>query len=232
VSRLLEIYTVADEENRRTIQKLMLPARGGTLLDVGCADGTDAVRLRTHTGAARAMGLELAEQFLIEAREKGVEALRADLSQRWPVEDASIEALHSNQVIEHLAGTDHFMREVRRVLKPGGYAVLSTNNLASWHNVVGLVFGWQPLPCHVSDEVASAGNPLTLGDSGTYGPGIQRHLRIFTHRAMIALAAHHGLALDRAAGAGYYPLGSRGSRLMAGLDRTHSVYLAHRYRPV
>jgi SAM-dependent methyltransferase len=227
----MRVYGRADEENRRTIAQLMLPARGGTLLDVGCAAGEDAIRLRDHVGAARALGLELAEQFIEQARARGVDVRRADLSAEWPVESASIDALHSNQVIEHLAGTDHFMREVRRVLAPGGYAVLSTNNLSSWHNVAALLFGFQPLPCHVSDEVPNAGNPLVLEGPGTYGEGIHRHLRLFTARALDDLASHHGLALDRAAGSGYYPLGARASRLIARVNRRHSVYLVHRYRP-
>jgi SAM-dependent methyltransferase len=227
----MRAYGRADEENRRTIAELMLPARQGTLLDVGCAGGEDAIRLRDQIGAARAVGLELAEQFVEQARARGVDVRRADLSEPWPVESASIDAMHSNQVIEHLAGTDHFMREVRRVLRPGSYAVLSTNNLSSWHNIAALVLGFQPLPCHVSDEVPNAGNPLVLEGPGTYGDGIHRHLRIFTARALDDLASHHGLALDRAAGSGYYPLGVRASRLMARLDRRHSVYLVHRYRP-
>jgi SAM-dependent methyltransferase len=227
----MRAYGRADEENRRTIARLMLPARGGVLLDVGCAAGEDAIRLRDHIGAERAVGLELADQFIEEARARGVDVRRADLSQAWPVEDASIDALHSNQVIEHLAGTDHFVREVRRVLAPEGYAVLSTNNLSSWHNIAALLLGLQPLPCHVSDEVSGAGNPLVLEGPGTYGEGIHRHLRIFTSRALSDLAAHHGLALDRAAGSGYYPLGARSSRVMAAFDRRHSVYLVHRYRP-
>lgn len=227
----MRVYGRADEENRRTIAQLMLPAPGGTLLDVGCAGGEDAIRLRDQIGAARAVGLELADQFIAQARERGVDVRKADLAQSWPVDTASIDALHSNQVIEHLAGTDHFMREVRRVLKPDGYAVLSTNNLSSWHNVGALLLGFQPLPSHVSDEVPNAGNPLVLEGPGTYGAGIHRHLRIFTARALDDLASHHGLALDRAAGSGYYPLGARTSRAMARLDRRHSVYLVHRYRP-
>jgi len=44
----MRVYGRADEENRRTIAQLMLPAPGGTLLDVGCAAGEDAIRLRDH----------------------------------------------------------------------------------------------------------------------------------------------------------------------------------------
>jgi SAM-dependent methyltransferase len=227
----MRIYGRADEENRRTIAQLMLPARGGILLDVGCAAGEDAIRLRDQVGAERAVGLELAEQFIEQARTRGVDVRRADLSEPWPVESGSIDALHCNQVIEHLPGTDHFMREVRRVLAPSGYAVLSTNNLSSWHNVAALLLGLQPLPSHVSDEVPNAGNPLVLEGPGTYGEGIHRHLRIFTARALDDLASHHGLALDRASGSGYYPLGPHASRVMARVDRRHSVYLVHRYKP-
>src|SRR5205807_6809904 len=98
-------------------------------------------------------------------------------------------------------------------------------NLSSWHNVAALALGFQPLPCHVSDDVPNAGNPLVLEGGGTYGEGIHRHLRVFTARALDDLAEHHGLALERAAGSGYYPLGTRGSRAMARVDRRHSVYL-------
>ena len=120
------------------------------------------------------------------ARDRGVDVRQVNLIERWPLEDASVDALHSNQVIEHLAETDHFMREIRRVLKPNGYAVVSTNNLASWHNVLSLVLGWQPLPCHVSDD-AVVGNPLALEEL-RYGDRIHRHLRIFTGRALRGLA--------------------------------------------
>ena len=80
------------------------------------------------------------------------EARRTDLNEPWPLTNESVDVLHSNQVIEHLPRTDHFMPEVRRVLRPGGYALVSTNNLASCHNIVSLVLGLQPPPCHVSDR--------------------------------------------------------------------------------
>lgn len=207
----------------------MLPRIGGSLLDVGCADGVDSVKLRDEIGAQEVIGLELADQFIGPARARGVDVRQVDLTERWPIEDGSVDAVHSNQVIEHLAETDHFMREIRRVLRPNGYAVLSTNNLSSWHNIVALLLGWQPLPCHVSDE-AVVGNPLALEEQ-RYGERIHRHLRVFTSKALAALATQHGLSLERAAASGYYPLGVPAARVMSRLDPTHGAYLVHRYRP-
>ena len=229
VSPLLqEVYLRAGVENKRAVMAMMLPRPGGVLLDVGCADGSDALALASKVQATTIVGLELADHFVEQARGRGIEVHQADISERWPLADGSVDALHSNQVIEHLSQTDHFMREIRRVLKPGGYAVVSTNNLASWHNIVALLVGLQPLPCHVSDE-AVVGNPLALEET-RYGPQIHRHLRIFTGRALADLARAHGLELERSIASGYYPLSGHAARLMARLDRTHGVYLVQRYR--
>lgn len=207
---------------------LMLPIHGGVLVDVGCADGSDSIKLRDRIGASTVVGLELADQFLGPARARGVDVRQVDLTELWPLADGSVDALHSNQVIEHLAQTDHFMREIRRVLKPSGYAVVSTNNLASLHNVIALMLGWQPLPCHVSDD-ATVGNPFAL-DEMYYGASIHRHLRIFTGKALRGLAQAHGLELEDEIGSGYYPLVGRAASVMARLDRRHSAYLVQRYR--
>ncbi len=222
------MYLRASAQNKRAVAAMMLPSPGGLLLDVGCADGADAVALASRIGAARTVGLELADQFVELARGRGIDVRQADVTERWPLEDGSVDAIHSNQVIEHLAQTDHFMREIRRVLAPGGYAVVSTNNLSSWHNIVSLLAGLQPLPCHVSDE-AVVGNPLAL-EERRYGERIHRHLRIFTGRALAELARAHGLEVERAVGSGYYPLGGAGARAMARVDPTHAVYLVQRYR--
>jgi SAM-dependent methyltransferase len=223
------IYGRAVDENRRAILRMMEPRPGGALLDVGCGDAAETVVLAQKVSAKQTIGLELADQFIAAARARGVDVRQTDITEIWPLENNSVDVVHSNQVIEHIASTDHFMREVHRVVRPDGYAVLSTNNLASWHNIVALILGWQPLPSHVSDEV-DVGNPLALGD-GRYGEKIHRHLRIFTGRALSALAAAHGLQLDSAIGSGYYPLGPRASRVMARVDQRHAVYLVQRYRP-
>jgi SAM-dependent methyltransferase len=227
-TRMERIYLRAAEENRRAILRAMEPRAGCVLLDVGCADGADTIAVIERVEPSHTIGLELADKFIGPARARGIEVRKADVTERWPLDDESVDVVHSNQVIEHVAQTDHFMREIRRVMRADGYAVVSTNNLASWHNIVALVLGWQPLPAHVSDEVV-IGNPLAL-DEQRYGERIHRHLRLFTARALSALAEAHGLVVDRASGSGYYPFGPRAARMLARLDGTHAAYLVQRYR--
>ena len=42
--------------------------------------------------------------------------------------------------------------EVRRVLKPGGFTLLSIPNLGSWNNRIALLLGYQPRDVEISDR--------------------------------------------------------------------------------
>lgn len=225
--RLARVFFLTEEENRQTILRACEPKPGATVLDLGCGDGAFTARVAEKVGAARTLGVEGAPSLAEEARANGVEVEEVDLAERLPYDDASIDVVVSNQVIEHLPDTDTFMREIGRVVAPGGYAVVSTNNLASWHNVASLIVGWQPMPNHVSDEVL-VGNPFLMPPDGRY----PMHRRVFTGKAMAALAEHHGLKLDLDLGAGWYPLGPKAARHAARWDRRHAAFLVQRYRPV
>jgi SAM-dependent methyltransferase len=228
VGRLERIFRATEDENRRVILSAMPRRPGAVLLDLGCGDGGWTLQVAGSVGAARVLGVEFIEDFARAARHAGVEVVAGDLSERLPIDDASVDVVHSNQVIEHLPRTDLFMREIARVLKPGGYAVVSTNNLSSWHNIVSLTLGWQPTPCHVSDEVI-VGNPGNFVEGmESYAPG-QTHLRVFTGRALAGLAAHHGLRVEAQLGAGYYPLPPRAAAPLARLDPRHAAFLVQRY---
>jgi SAM-dependent methyltransferase len=225
---LERLFQRTDELNRKTILDAMRPAPGGRLLDLGCGDGQFTVQLARRSGVASMNGVEGLPERARLARAAGVEVVVSDLEGRLPFADDSFDVVHSNQVIEHLSTTDLFLSEIRRVLVPSGFAVISTNNLASWHNVMSLVLGWQPLPCCVSDEFVT-GNPVHPGEGGPLR--VKHHLRVFTGRALRDLAAHHGLALELDAPNGYYPLPPSAARVAARLDRRHSVYLVQRFVP-
>jgi 2-polyprenyl-3-methyl-5-hydroxy-6-metoxy-1,4-benzoquinol methylase len=209
VSYLERVFRATEEENRRAILAAVRPLDGGRMLDLGCARGEFTMRVAARARAAEVHGVELVEQWADEARARGIDVVATDLGGRLPYDDETFDLVHSNQVIEHLPRTDTFLREIRRLLRPGGHAIVSTNNLASWHNVVSLALGWQPTPCHVSDYVV-VGNPSNAYDGWEQPQFGQQHLRVFTGRALAELAAYHGLALDLDRTAGYYPLPARG----------------------
>ncbi|HZN88404.1 MAG TPA: class I SAM-dependent methyltransferase [Thermoleophilaceae bacterium] len=228
MSYLERLFRATEDENRRVILSVMDPRPGASLLDLGCGDGAWTMEVARHVGAEKVLGVEFIEEFAAAAGSAGVDVVAGDLGDPLPLEDGSVDVVHSNQVIEHVPKTDAFMREIARVLKPGGYAVVSTNNLSSWHNIVSLSVGWQPTPCHVSDEVI-VGNPGNFVEGmESYAPG-QTHLRIFTGRALAGLAAHHGLRADLELGAGYYPLPPRAASRLARLDPVHAAFLVQRY---
>jgi SAM-dependent methyltransferase len=226
--RLAHLFVETEEENRREILAQLVPTPGATLLDLGCGDGALTVRAAQRVGATTMLGVESEPTLAAAAEAAGVQVAKVDLAQPLPYEAGSVDVVLSNQVIEHLFDTDHFMREIARVLSPRGHAVVSTNNLASWHNVAALVVGWQPMPCHVSDEVM-VGNPASFAE-GTTGYYYPMHRRVFTGRALAALAEHHGLRVEADVVAGFYPLPPRAARVAARVDRRHGAFLVQRYR--
>lgn len=102
------------------------------------------------------------------------------------------------------------MAEIRRVLRPEGIAVTSTENLASWHNVGALVLGWQPFSLtNVSMQKLGVGNPLAIHRGEEPQLASWEHLRVFAYRGLRELFEAHGFVIQDVVGAGYYPFGAR-----------------------
>jgi hypothetical protein len=55
------------------------------------------------------------------------------------------------------------------------------------------------------------------------------HLRVFTGRALAALARHHGLTVEHAETVGLYPFPPWVARYLTRIDRTHGAFLVQRY---
>jgi SAM-dependent methyltransferase len=231
VGALQRLFGSTENENRRIILETVPPREGARMLDLGCSDGHWTLTVAHHVGTTDIYGVEMLEERAAEARGRGVNALVADLSEQLDAYEAeSFDVIHSNQVIEHVRDTDCFMREIRRLLRPDGYALLSTNNLSSWHNIGSLVLGWQPMPCNVSDRV-NVGNPLNAFGDCEHSARGQTHLRVFTGRALTELARYYGLRPVAERSAGYYPLPPPLAKHLARLDRRHAAFLVHLYEP-
>ena len=221
---LARLFEATEEQNRRAILSLLPPRCGGELLDVGSSDGAFTMRVAERVGAEHVCGVELIPEHATRARERGVDVVVADVEEGLPFEVGRFATVHANQVIEHLRHTDRFLAELHRVLAPGGLACISTNNLSSWHNVISLALGWQPMPAHASDELI-VGNPLNPERARAHADPGRVHVRLFTRRALAEVCEHHGLRTLALRGAGYSPLPPAAAALAARLDPAHAAYV-------
>jgi SAM-dependent methyltransferase len=229
-SLLRRVFDSTEELNRQAILDLVDPRPGGALLDCGCEDGGFTLRVAARAGIEGEIhGVEMHGPAAEAAARGGVRVTRADLDLGLPYTDGRFDIVHANQVIEHVHDTDRFLREIRRVLRPGGTVLLSTNNLASWHNLVSLSLGYQPMPMHASDEVI-LGNPLNPMRGERHPHRGRAHWRVFAWRGLVELVAYHGLPAERALGVGYYPLPPALARMAGRLDPWHAAFLTFRLR--
>lgn len=114
--------------------RAQLPA--DAFLDAGCGDGRFLAALpKLGPVPARVVGVDIAESILATARSAAANAglepelVRGNL-ERLPLGDSDFDLVVSIQVLEHLLDPAAGVRELGRVLRPGGTLLLTTDNRA------------------------------------------------------------------------------------------------------
>ena len=185
-----------------------------TMLDCGCSDGEFTIRIAEVVKAKRILGIDVVPEQIITARARGIEGIIGNLDSGLNFEDESTDMIIASQVIEHVADTDNLIKEFYRVLKPGGYLILGTPNLASLPNILFLILGKQPTIVEVSD-VALVGTWSPRKDAvDRTGPA---HRRVFTRGAIKGLLRYYGYECKRIVGFGFLPLPHRLGKIAAAL---------------
>jgi arsenite methyltransferase len=100
---------------------------GSVVLDLGCGAGTDLLIAAQMTGPdGHAIGVDMTAAMLDRARASAVEMgvdnvdVQESLIESLPVEDASVDLVISNGVIDLVPDKDAVFDEIDRVLRPGG----------------------------------------------------------------------------------------------------------------
>lgn len=100
--------------------------RGDRVLDLGCGDGPFVPALLQ--AGATVTGADIAEGALERARRRAPEATYVCIEPHgpWPFGDEGFEVVWASEVMEHVADTERWINEVRRVLVPGGSLLVTT----------------------------------------------------------------------------------------------------------
>ena len=123
------VYNAAYE--RPAVRAVLGDVRGRDVLDAGAAAGEHSAWLVAQ--GARVVALDASDAMVALARARLGDAatvLRADLAQPLPLADASFDVVLSSLTLHYLEEWVPTLRELARVLRPGGRLVLSTHHPA------------------------------------------------------------------------------------------------------
>jgi 2-polyprenyl-3-methyl-5-hydroxy-6-metoxy-1,4-benzoquinol methylase len=194
------------------------------ILDIGCNDGEYTLDIAKTMGAKDICGIDIDGDAVLKCRIKGIKAVVGSIDgTKLPFENSSFDCCTCIQVLEHISDTDRFVDEVYRILRPQGYFVVATPNLAAWNHILSLILGFQPTATYISDRTLWLGNPL-MGKEGTpRSIPTKGHIRVFTCCSLTAFLEHNGFNIVICIGSGYLGLPKGLGRLMSAIDRRHST---------
>lgn len=104
------------------------------ILDFGAGSGSFLPSLQAAFPAAALAAADIMARPATVAAE--VVWHRGDLNDRLPIADGSFDLVCAIEVIEHLENPRAMLREIFRLLNPGGTAVLTTPNTGSYRSII------------------------------------------------------------------------------------------------
>ena len=104
------------------------------VLDLGCGDGRAIDILKRMSPTARYSGVDIESSPEVASRRRTDGDFYTYDGTTLPFEDASFDVVFSQQVFEHVRHPDRVVREIERVLAPGGRFVGSVSYLEPYHS--------------------------------------------------------------------------------------------------
>lgn len=197
------------------------------VLDIGCGFGGLARLAGDYLGATEIHGIDIDPRVVDEARGKGVSVVLQDAGAGpLPFGDEFFDVTMTFGMMDYLEYFDGVIREISRVTRVGGFVLVSLPNLASWHNRLMLLRGYQPRDVEISSEIL-AGTKANYRASGERPAG---HIHVPTLRAFVELMEYHGYETQGVLPGRPY-LTTVSSRVIGWVDRvlSRSPSLARRF---
>lgn len=224
---LENLYRSAVDLNNKNIFSLHEKNREAKFVDLGCDDGVITNKTANIIGIKDVFGVEIVEESIREAMNRGIQVKPFDLNGKFDFEDNSMDVINANQLIEHLHNSDNFLSEIHRILKSGGYAIISSENGSSWCNIFTSIMDWQIFSLTIfSKKKQCIGNPLSLHKKGGGYISSWNHVRIYNIRGLKEYIEAFDFTIEEVRGAGYFPLPG----ILGDIDKTHSHFITFKMR--
>jgi SAM-dependent methyltransferase len=101
-----------------------------SILDIGCGSGSDLLKFGELATKASLIGLDSSQQAIdaassLSAGDSRFTFTTADASKDLPFEDETFDIVYSKNFLECVSDKDAMIREVHRILRPGGQVAFS-----------------------------------------------------------------------------------------------------------
>jgi 2-polyprenyl-3-methyl-5-hydroxy-6-metoxy-1,4-benzoquinol methylase len=132
----------------------------GKILDLGAGEGFFSSLLYDYLSASGHNGIReriaACDLFPQTYKFDKIACDLCDFNASFPYKNESFQAVCSIEVLEHLENIFHFIREIHRILKAGGVAVITTPNILNLNSrlksfVTGFPLLYDPLPLRSND---------------------------------------------------------------------------------
>ncbi len=217
------------QDENEAFLSLIKPKEGSSLIDLGCGDGRLTLKFAQKAKAVHVVGVEPGKVSRFIDKKK-IKIISANLNHPLPLKDSSFDIVVSHFSLEHLYNTDLFIKETKRILKKGGYAVIATDNLASWPNILSLLMGWQPFSSAYGVAARPLGNPFAGGGDFIVEEGDSlgelSHNKVLSYQTLKEVFVEYGFKVNKIIGIGYFPFFGSWSTFFCNIDTRHAHLLA------
>lgn len=221
-------------ESFDAVEELLEKDERARIVDLGCADGTFTLTCSKKIGTKKIYGIEVFRDEVKKANKNGIKCIKSDLNNPLPFSRNYFDVVISHYSIEHLVNINGFVSECFRILKPGGYIIVASDNLNSWLNIFAMIFSFQPFSLTRGLADKTVGNPFAYWTDSETGDldkrekrsviGAGSHIKVMSTRAAVEVFRFNGFTNLVIRGAGYFPLFGVISRIFAKFDVYHSHF--------
>lgn len=234
------IFSYYVKENFSIINEYLEKDKKATFLDLGSGEGKYTKKVAKRIGTRYIFAADAVKKDIAYAKTLGIVAKVVDLNGKLPYKSNTFDFLLSHYSIEHLVNIRSFIKECYRILKPGGYIIVASDNLNSWLNIIAMIFGLQPFSLTRGLSNVPVGNPFAHWTDEETGDFVNRdnkalegagsHIKVMSTRAAKDVFVNQGFKVEKMRGAGYFPFFGTLSSVMSKMDPYHAHFWIFKLR--